>query len=110
MTGLTPRQLTLLTFLDTFIKRRGYSPSFDEMRLAMGLASKSGVHRMIQALSDRGFVYFSFARRRSISVIRLPNERLFSLPDAEKLKQVPSLALSRLMLSVQSELNRRAQL
>jgi len=72
MSGLTPRQLNLLRFVDGFIVERGYSPSFEEMRIGLGLASKSGVWRMVEALKRRGWVRRDFAYRRTIEVVRAP--------------------------------------
>ena len=53
---LTPKQLTLLTFIDETIQKTGVSPSFDEMRQKMGLKSKSSIHRLISGLESRRFI------------------------------------------------------
>lgn len=51
---LTRKQHKLLLFIDSHLKQTGFSPSFDEMREAMGLRSKSGIHRLISGLEERG--------------------------------------------------------
>ena len=53
---LTAKQRELLIFIDDRLKQDGVSPSFDEMREALDLKSKSGVHRLISALEERGFI------------------------------------------------------
>lgn len=70
---LTARQQQLLSFLDAQ-HQVARSPSFDEMREACGLASKAGIHRMIVALEERGFIRRFPRRVRGIEVIRLPGE------------------------------------
>ncbi len=69
---LTKKQLKLLKFLDSRIKRDGYAPSFDEMKEAMQLKSKSGIHRMIGALEERGFVRRLPNRARALEVLKCP--------------------------------------
>ncbi len=68
--GLTPRLRSLLRFIERYIAEHEVPPSFDEMREAMGLASKSGIHRMITALQDRGYVRVQPYGRRSLALIR----------------------------------------
>ena len=53
---LTKKQKTLLLLIDKKIKETGITPSYDEMKDSLGLASKSGIHRLITALEDRGFI------------------------------------------------------
>lgn len=53
---MTPRQRDLFTFIKGYIARTGYSPSFEEMRVALGLASKSSIHTLISALRRDGFL------------------------------------------------------
>ena len=53
---LTPKQLHLLVYIDEFIKMHGHSPSFEEMKAAVGLKSKSGIHVMLNSLEERGFI------------------------------------------------------
>ena len=53
---LTRKQYELLQYIDGHVKKRGVSPSFDEMKDALGLKSKSGIHRLITGLEERGFI------------------------------------------------------
>ena len=69
---LTRKQLELLEFIDTRMKRDGVPPSFDEMKDALALRSKSGIHRLITALEERGFIRRLPHRARAIEVIRMP--------------------------------------
>lgn len=69
---LTRKQLELLTFIRDSIDRDGISPSFDEMRVALGLRSKSGIHRLVTALEERGFLRRLPHRARALEVIRFP--------------------------------------
>ena len=72
---LTAKQRELLLFIDDRLKERGISPSFDEMREALDLKSKSGVHRLISALEERGFIRRLPNRARALEVVRLPEVR-----------------------------------
>jgi repressor LexA len=72
---LTAKQHELLMFIDTRLNQRGISPSFDEMREALDLKSKSGVHRLISALEERGFIRRLPNRARALEVIKLPEVR-----------------------------------
>ncbi len=73
--SLTHKQRELLTFIDTqTTKNGGVCPSFDEMTEALGLRSKSGVHRIIEALEGRGFIRRIPNRARAIEVIRRPGD------------------------------------
>lgn len=69
---LTAKQRELLLFIDQRLKAGGISPSFDEMREALDLKSKSGVHRLISALEERGFIRRLPNRARALEVIKLP--------------------------------------
>jgi repressor LexA len=69
---LTAKQRELLLFIDQRLKKDGISPSFDEMREALELKSKSGVHRLISALEERGFIRRLPNRARALEVARLP--------------------------------------
>src|ERR1051325_9071360 len=69
---LTAKQHELLMFIDTRLNERGISPSFDEMREALDLKSKSGVHRLISALEERGFIRRLPNRARALEVVKLP--------------------------------------
>ena len=69
---LTAKQRELLLFIDARLKDSGISPSFDEMREALDLKSKSGVHRLISALEERGFLRRLPNRARALEVLRQP--------------------------------------
>ena len=71
---LTRKQHELLMFIQERIKETGVSPSFDEMKEALDLASKSGIHRLITALEERGFLRRLPHRARALEVVRLPEE------------------------------------
>ena len=70
---LTRKQLELLMFINERLKETGVPPSFDEMKEALDLASKSGIHRLITALEERGFIRRLPNRARALEVIRLPD-------------------------------------
>jgi len=72
---LTAKQRELLLFIDDRLKDQGISPSFDEMREALDLKSKSGVHRLISALEERGFIRRLPNRARALEVVKLPEAR-----------------------------------
>jgi repressor LexA len=69
---LTKKQRELLLFINDRIKETGVSPSFDEMKEALDLASKSGIHRLITALEERGFLRRLAHRARALEVLKLP--------------------------------------
>jgi len=69
---LTKKQLDLLEFIHKRLQKDGVPPSFDEMKVALDLRSKSGIHRLITALEERGFIRRLAHRARAIEIIRLP--------------------------------------
>ncbi|CAA6603256.1 LexA repressor [Rhodospirillaceae bacterium LM-1] len=69
---LTKKQYELLMFIEKRLKESGVSPSFDEMKEALGLKSKSGIHRLITGLEERGFLNRLPHRARALEVTRLP--------------------------------------
>ena len=69
---LTRKQHELLSFIDSHLKESGVSPSFEEMKDALSLRSKSGIHRLISALEERGFLRRHHHRARALEVVRLP--------------------------------------
>jgi repressor LexA len=69
---LTRKQLELLDFIKTRTERDGVPPSFDEMKEALDLRSKSGIHRLITALEERGFIRRLAHRARAIEIVKLP--------------------------------------
>ena len=72
---LTKKQNDLLRFIHERLKESGVPPSFDEMKDALDLRSKSGIHRLITALEERGFIRRLPNRARAIEVIKLPSLR-----------------------------------
>lgn len=73
---LTRKQHELLIYIDRHLKATGFSPSFEEMKEALQLRSKSGIHRLISALEERGFLKRRHHRARALEVVRLPNEAM----------------------------------
>jgi len=69
---LTKKQLDLLNFIHRRLQKDGVPPSFDEMKVALDLRSKSGIHRLITALEERGFIRRLAHRARAIEILRLP--------------------------------------
>jgi repressor LexA len=70
---LTRKQYDLLHFIHARMQRDGIPPSFDEMKDALDLRSKSGIHRLITALEERGFIRRLAHRARAIEIVRLPD-------------------------------------
>lgn len=71
---LTRKQNELLLYINEFLAKEGLSPSFDEMKDALGLRSKSGIHRLISGLEERGFIRRLPHRARALEVLRLPTD------------------------------------
>ncbi|NIY73359.1 transcriptional repressor LexA [Marivivens donghaensis] len=69
---LTKKQLDLLEFIHKRVQRDGVPPSFDEMKDALDLRSKSGIHRLITALEERGFIRRLAHRARALEILKLP--------------------------------------
>ncbi len=76
---LTRKQLELLLFINERLKEEGVPPSFEEMKEALNLQSKSGVHRLIVALEERGFLKRMPNRARALEVLKLPESHSPSL-------------------------------
>ena len=76
---LTRKQHQLLTFIHQTLRDTGISPSYDEMKEALGLKSKSGIHRLITGLEERGAIRRLPHRARALEVLRLP-ENMDSAP------------------------------
>jgi repressor LexA len=70
---LTRKQYELLIYIDSYLKRTGYSPSFEEMKEALSLKSKSGIHRLISALEERNYLGRRHHRARALEVLRMPD-------------------------------------
>ena len=75
---LTSKQRELLIFLTKYLEDNEVSPSFDEMREAVGLASKSGIHRLVSALEERGYIRRLANRARAIEILRTANNAVLS--------------------------------
>jgi repressor LexA len=86
---LTRKQQELLTFIDARLRTDGVSPSFEEMKEALQLRSKSGVHRLINALEERAFIRRLPNRARALEVLQLPEAMRAAKP---VLKLVPASA------------------
>ena len=80
---LTKKQRELLLYIRDHLSRTGVSPSFDEMKDALALKSKSGIHRLITALEERGFIRRLAHRARAVEILRLP-EDLGPVPQAQE--------------------------
>ena len=81
---LTKKQRELLLFLEEKISQSGVTPSFEEMKDKVGLKSKSGIHRLISALEDRGFIKKLPFKARAIEILKLPS--LKQKPSDEKIE------------------------
>jgi repressor LexA len=81
---LTKKQSELLRFIHERLQEGGVPPSFDEMKDALDLRSKSGIHRLIMALEERGFIRRLANRARAIEVLRLPESATVSAPRPQK--------------------------
>ena len=79
---LTPKQKELLMLIHARINETGVPPSFDEMKMALNLRSKSGIHRLVTALEERGFIRRLPHRARALEIIKLPEDIAPSLPAA----------------------------
>ncbi len=71
---LTRKQHELLTYIERHLRETGFSPSFEEMKAALQLRSKSGIHRLISALEERGFLRRRHHRARALEVLHMPND------------------------------------
>src|SRR5512138_2974516 len=88
---LTRKQFELLRFINERLKEAGVPPSFDEMKDALDLRSKSGIHRLITALEERGFIRRLPNRARAIEVIKLPDSVGHGLGSARSRGFTPSV-------------------
>ena len=88
---LTAKQRELLLFIHEKIKETGVSPSFDEMKDALNLASKSGIHRLITALEEREFIRRLPHRARALEVLKLPESATATAPPRGRQTFRPSL-------------------
>jgi repressor LexA len=81
---LTKKQSELLRFIHERLQESGVPPSFDEMKEALDLRSKSGIHRLIMALEERGFIRRLANRARAIEVLRLPESATVAAPRVQR--------------------------
>lgn len=77
---LTKKQIELLEFIQKRMARDGVPPSFDEMKVALDLRSKSGIHRLVTALEERGFIRRLPHRARALEIVRLPDSLAKTVP------------------------------
>lgn len=88
---LTAKQKELLLYIHERIKETGVSPSFDEMKEALDLASKSGIHRLITALEERGFLRRLPHRARALEVLKMPESAAPAAPPKGRQSFRPSV-------------------
>ncbi len=84
---LTEKQYKLLLFINKVIKETGCSPSFDEMKEAVNLKSKSGIHALIEALVERNFLKKMPHKARALEVLRLPKLKPSSIIEEERKRE-----------------------
>src|ERR1700710_3024008 len=89
---LTRKQYELLMFIHERVRESGIPPSFDEMKDALDLKSKSGIHRLITALEERGFLRRMEKRARALEVLKLPDNMAETLPPATTRSQAQRTA------------------
>src|SRR5947199_10534941 len=87
---LTKKQRELLIFINQRLTSTGVSPSFDEMKDALFLKSKSGIHRLVSGLEERGFIRRLPHRARALEVTRLPEESAVAAP-SERARSSPTV-------------------
>lgn len=90
---LTKKQHQLLIYINNHLKQNGISPSFEEMKIALDLHSKSGIHRLISSLEERGFIKRLAHKARALEVIKLPENfnqknNLTNLAEVKKAKEL----------------------
>ncbi len=76
---LTKKQKNLLLFINKKLRSSGVSPSYEEMKESLNLKSKSGIHRLISALEERGFIKRLAHKARALEVIKLPELHLLMI-------------------------------
>ncbi len=85
---LTEKQYKLLVFINKVLKETGCSPSFDEMKEAVGLKSKSGIHALISALEEREFIRKLPHKARALEVIKMPKFKPKAILEEEKKREI----------------------
>src|SRR5882672_6363659 len=91
---LTRKQHQLLLFINQRLNASGICPSFDEMKDALGLRSKSGIHRLISGLEERGFIRRLAHRARALEVVKLPENAAANASANATAAAVPAAASS----------------
>jgi repressor LexA len=91
---LTRKQHELLCFIHDRLNETGVSPSFEEMKDALDLKSKSGVHRLIRALEERSFIRRLPNRARALEVVRMPERVIAQVPPAAQPAPVPKVPVA----------------
>ena len=86
---LTRKQMDLLEFIHKRVQRDGVPPSFDEMKDALDLRSKSGIHRLITALEERGFIRRLAHKARALEIVKLPDAMVDAGPTVPRGKFTP---------------------
>ena len=89
---LTRKQSELLTYIQARLAESGVSPSFEEMKEALELKSKSGVHRLISALEERGFIRRRPNRARALEILRMPEAQAGTVSNLKAPAATPSAA------------------
>jgi repressor LexA len=89
---LTRKQHELLLYIDRHLSESGVSPSFEEMKEALDLKSKSGVHRLISALEERGFIRRLANRARALEVLKMPEMKAAAPANQNAPLRVPQAA------------------
>lgn len=106
---LTQKQKDLLLLIDKRIKAAGVPPSYDEMKDSLGLASKSGIHRLITALEERGFIRRLPNKARALEVIKLPTDVVEDAPvaanDSAEIPFVGKIAAGNPILALEDSYN-----
>lgn len=92
---LTAKQHELIRFIQQRLEETGISPSFEEMKEALDLKSKSGVHRLISALEERGFIRRLPNRARALEVLKQPEDAIASPPRAKAANDMVAAVASR---------------
>jgi len=85
---LTEKQYKLLMYINKILKETGCSPSFEEMKNAVGLKSKSGIHALIESLEERNFIKKLPHKARALEVIRLPRFKPSAIIEEEKKREI----------------------
>jgi len=88
---LTNKQKLLLDYINKRLSKDGVCPSFDEMRQHLGLKSKSGIHRLIQSLEERGFIKRLVNKARALEILKLPEELKQAAENVAEMISVPLL-------------------